>query len=303
MSLDLVVLGNLLVDDVVLDDGRTRMGEPGGATLYASLAATLWGLAVGVASVRGTDYPRAALAALATRGVDLTGVRPLDREGLRTWLLYEGAIRRVVHRLGSPTHAEVSPGPGDLPAAYLDARAFHLAPMPLETQRPLVERLARRAGALLALDPHEPVSDDTLPAWREVLAQVDVLFVGEDEMRLPEAAADPRAALRRLAGGRLRLVAFKRGARGGVLYDVRADRGLRWAAGDGPVVDPTGAGDCFAAGLLAGLLAGETLDDALARAVASTSFALEDWGPAGLLAATPHEAARRLGRAPSPRTA
>ena len=40
---DLVVLGNLLVDDVVFPDGRTRMGEAGGATLYASLGAALKG--------------------------------------------------------------------------------------------------------------------------------------------------------------------------------------------------------------------------------------------------------------------
>ena len=52
--MDLVVLGNLLVDDVVLESGQTRMGLPGGATLYATLAARLWGLRVGVASLRGS---------------------------------------------------------------------------------------------------------------------------------------------------------------------------------------------------------------------------------------------------------
>jgi sugar/nucleoside kinase (ribokinase family) len=84
---DLVVLGNLLVDDMVFPDGRTRMAEPGGATLYAALGASLWGLAAGVASVRGDDYPASALEALTARGVDLSGVRPLGRPGLHTWLL------------------------------------------------------------------------------------------------------------------------------------------------------------------------------------------------------------------------
>src|SRR4029079_2069189 len=80
----LVVLGNLLVDDMVFPDGRTRMAEPGGATLYAALGASLWGLAAGVASVRGDDYPASALDALTARGVDLSGVRPLGGPGLRT---------------------------------------------------------------------------------------------------------------------------------------------------------------------------------------------------------------------------
>ena len=64
----LVILGNLLVDDdMVFPDGRTRMAAPGGATLYAALGASLWGLAAGVASVRGDDYPPEALEALTAR--------------------------------------------------------------------------------------------------------------------------------------------------------------------------------------------------------------------------------------------
>src|SRR5262249_61376133 len=35
----IVLLGNLLVDDVVLADGTTRMGQPGGSLLYNALAA------------------------------------------------------------------------------------------------------------------------------------------------------------------------------------------------------------------------------------------------------------------------
>ena len=36
--LDLVLAGNLLVDDIVLADGTTLLGEPGGAVLHAALA-------------------------------------------------------------------------------------------------------------------------------------------------------------------------------------------------------------------------------------------------------------------------
>ncbi len=128
MSLDLVVLGNLLVDDVVFPDGRTRMAQPGGACLYLALGAALWGLRVGVVSVAGHEYPASTLDALAARGVDLSGVKRLDRPGVRTWLLYEGSRRHIVHRLEGPTHAEVSPGPGDVPESWRAARALHLAP-------------------------------------------------------------------------------------------------------------------------------------------------------------------------------
>ena len=74
-SPELVVLGNLLVDDIVLQDGTTLMGEPGGAVLHVALAASLWGTRVGLVSIAGDNYSRATLQALAERGIDLAGIR------------------------------------------------------------------------------------------------------------------------------------------------------------------------------------------------------------------------------------
>ena len=294
MSPELVIAGNLLVDDLVFADGQTRMAEPGGAVLYAALAASLWGARVGCASLCGDDYPALIQLALAGRGIDLEGVRALGRPGVRTWLLYEAAGRRMVPRLGCPSHAEVSPGPEQLPRSYLSARAYHLAPMPLERQQALAHELQRRQAPLVTLDPHLPITEATLDAWRPVLDSVDVIFPAEEELLLDGLQADPRTVLRRLAGGRLRYVVLKRGERGGVLYDLQTEVLEPWAAHPTCVADPTGAGDAFAAGFVTALLDGKNVATALTRAKVSASFALAGWGPAGLLAATPHAAQMRL---------
>lgn len=288
-SLDLVVCGNLLVDDVVLPDGRTRMAEPGGAVLYVALGAWLWGLRVGIAAVRGDEYPAAALEGLAARGIGLEGVMPLGRPGLRTWLLYEGARRHVVHRLDGPSHVDMSPVPEQIPAAWADARAFHLAPMPFDVQRALVDALTDRPGRLLSLDPYVLLRPETLAPFRELLSRVDALFLSEDEMELV-----PGETFRGLARGRLRTIVFKQGARGGVLFDAANGRELSWAPRTAAVVDPTGAGDAFGAGVLAGWLRGEPHERALQRGTVGASFAIEDWGPAGILRATPEAAEARL---------
>ena len=293
MSAELVCLGNLVVDDVVFLDGTTRMGEPGGAMLYAALGAVLWETDVAVVAPRGDDYPARALHALEHRGVDLTGLRSLGRPGLRAWLLYEAVARRIVHRLGAANHVEASPAPGNVANRFADARAFHLSPTPLVCQQPLIEALSPRAGALLSLDPHDPVREDNLERWREALALLDIFFVSEEELQLDGVAADPQGALARLAGGRLRYVLLKRGAAGGLLYDARTQEVRAWAARATQVVDPTGAGDAFAGGFLSGLLAGEDVAGALERGVVSASFALETWGAAGLIAAMPADAQRR----------
>jgi sugar/nucleoside kinase (ribokinase family) len=293
---DLVVLGNLLVDDVVLPDGTTRMGLPGGAALYVALGASLWGLRVGVVSVRGPDYPADALGALTVRGVDVSGIRATDEAGLRAWLLYEGRRRQVVHRLDGPVHTEVSPTLADVPEDWRAAAAFHLAPVPLDLQLSLVTGLGARPGTQIALDPYEIVTEETLGRWRPVLQGVDALLLSEDDLDLPGVRDEPHDTLRGLCAGRLAVVLFKRGARGGVLYDARGDRFLEWVPGPGEVVDPTGAGDAFAGGFLAGWLRGEALARALLRGVVSAGFAIEDWGPAGRLRASAEEAAVRLER-------
>jgi len=292
---DLVILGNLLVDDVVLPDpppGRARIGQAGGATLFAALSAALWGLRPGLVSFRGEDYPRDVLQALDARGVDLAGVRTLEGITLRAWILYEGTRRRIVHRLDGPTHDEASPRLEHLPPAWRAARAFLVAPMPFEVQAHLVAALRASLPGLIALDPYLPLGDATLAQWRGVLSQVDILFLGEDELEAP--GEDEAHVVERLAGGRLSLLFLKRGARGGVAVALPEGRRHRWTGRALEVVDPTGAGDAFAAGTLAGLLRGDPMETAVLRGVVSASFAVEDWGCAGLLRATPAAAAERL---------
>lgn len=317
---DLVILGNLLVDDIVRRDGSTLMGEPGGALLHAALAARLWGAGVGLVSVVGTDYPAAALEGLAARGVDLAGVRPLGRPGGRAWLLYERDVRRVIHQLDGPSHDDVSPLPADVPPAFSGARGFHLAPMPLARQRSLAAALAAactsppshgsaesvpmRAEGLpdrrppprasdrpfISLDPFELVRDDNLAEWSRVLAHVDAFFPSRDEVRV---GAAPDDLVTRLAGGRLGLVALKAGAAGGRLVDLVAGTSHPWTARADRVVDATGAGDAFVGGFLAGALGHGDLPRAVEQGIVAASFAIEDWGARGLFAATPERAAAR----------
>jgi len=313
---DLLVFGNLIVDDVVLLDGTTRMNQPGGAVIYAALGAAVWGARVGLVSRIGNDYPTSALEALASRGVLLDGVRPLGRPGIRSWILYETGGRQMVHQIGSPTHAEATPRPVDIPAGWLHAPAALVSPSPLRVQRMLLDALAAQGTPLVGADPNTPVTQATLAEWRAALEQVDVFFVSESELDLVRteravapgardagAAAppgtgttpdDPRAGgLARLASDRLKGILLKRGERGGLLYEPATRRVTEWPGRAAAVVDPTGAGDAFAGGVLAALGRGETMRDALACGVVSASFAVEAWGIDGLFAATRREAERR----------
>ncbi|MCS5616880.1 MAG: carbohydrate kinase family protein [Pirellulales bacterium] len=289
---DLVLLGNLLVDDIVLADGRTLLGEPGGAVLHTALAASLWGCRPGIVSVLGSDYPQAAIDALEARGVDLAGVRPLGRPGGRAWLLHEPSARRVLHHLDAPSHDDVSPLATDLPGGWSAARGLHLAPMPLERQVTLAAAIAAEGSpAFVSLDPFEVLREDNAARWRKPLSDVDALFIGEDDFRL---AGDDADSLRGMAGDRLRLLFLKRASRGGILHDLQGDQPRAWPARADTVVDVTGAGDAFAGGFLAAWLLHGDAALGIAQGVVSASYALADWGCRGLLAATPEQAQARL---------
>jgi len=51
---DVIVVGNLTVDDVVHANGETTMASPGGNTIYAATGALIWGLSVGSATPGST---------------------------------------------------------------------------------------------------------------------------------------------------------------------------------------------------------------------------------------------------------
>ena len=296
MTPSVVLLGNLLVDDIVFPDGSTRMGEPGGAVMYGSLGAALWGTRAGCVSLAGTDYPVTMLDALEKRRVDLAGVHRLGGPGARTWLLYEGHLRRLIHHLGRPSHERVSPGPEHIPRAWQSSPAFHLAPMPFSVQRQVLASLAINPNRFVSIDPHLPITDETLVEWRQVLADADAFFPSEDELLLEKPDVDPQRVLPRLATGRLRFIVFKQAAKGGILYDAREDRFHRWPGRATKVIDPTGAGDAFAGGFISGHLEGLPVEVCLDRAVVSASFAVEALGAASLLQATRTDADARIGQ-------
>ena len=295
---DLVIAGNLLIDDIVLPDGRTLMGEPGGAALYAALAASLWDITVGVVSVRGDDYPRHAIDALIRRGVDLSAVQPLHGPNLRTWLLYEPQGRRVLHHLGTPDHVRMSPHFAHFPEFYRDARAVHLAPMPFALQQELARAMRRWNPRLhLAVDPFEIVRAENVSQWYELLAQVQTWFVSEDDIAA-QSDSESIALLSRAGYTLDGLVVRRLGARGGDVLDPgeRFRPAHAWTPCEAKVVDTTGAGDAFAAGYLAGRVKNESLGTCCAMGAVSASFAIEGLGPRGLLWASPGEAQARLDR-------
>ena len=156
--------------------------------------------------------------------------------------------------------------------------------MPFDVQRALLTGLRARP-AFVSIDPHLPVTEERSTSggksWRTPTRSFRAKMNS-----CSRGARDPHRALPRLVNGRLRFVVFKRGAKGGILYDAHDERFYSWDARAVAVVDQTGAGDAFAVGLVLAHLEGLPIEACLQRAVVTASFAVAGWGPEALLAAT-----------------
>ncbi|HXA72600.1 MAG TPA: PfkB family carbohydrate kinase, partial [Acidimicrobiales bacterium] len=285
---DVVVVGNLTVDDVVYPNGETTMASPGGNTIYAATGALIWGPAVGVVARVGTDFPVAALDRLRDAGLDTGGLRPIEGPTVRNWVIYEHDGRRSwVYRTPPERRLEVAPSPEDIPARWTDqkqgrAPVVHVAAMPFEAAVGIVGHLrAEGRRAVVTLDTHE--------AWSagrdEVLAlaqRVDVFVPSHGELGAILGYDDPERACLELQAEGVPAVVVKCGEKG-ALVSTPGGRPVRIAPPDVAVVDATGAGDTFCGGLAAGLAAGESLVVAAQRGAATAGAALGASGSLRLL--------------------
>jgi len=169
--------------------------------------------------------------------------------------------------------------PNDVPAAWRAARAVVLGSIAHELDRTLFGRTAPRATVLVAQGYLREWSADgaiTPRSWddaEDIVPLVSAVVLSEDDV-----AGDLSAPRRWSRNGRVYVTLAERGV-------LVLDRGTETTVPGYSVervVDPTGAGDAFAAGLAIALADGRSPDECARFANAVASFAVEDVGMAGL---------------------
>lgn len=148
--------------------------------------------------------------------------------------------------------------------------------------------LARDAGLPVVLDidyrPYSwPSAEEAAQVYMQA-ANASDMVIGNDEEFDVVAGGNGGQDLARSLAAQGRIAIYKLGARGSVTYrgDSRFDSGIF------PVqaIKPMGAGDSFMAGLLAGLAAGRSLDEAVARGSASAAIVVRGIGCAPAMPTT-----------------
>jgi ribokinase len=251
--LRIATLGDVLLDVVVLlteplapgGDVRasSRAGAGGQAANVAAWASELGAEARCIAK-RGDD-PAGELVAreLAPHGVDLCGPIGAGATGVVVSIVRDGDRSLASDRGVGPSFA-----PDELDASWVACDLLHLSGYallrePMAETALLAARIAREQGARVSVD---------VAAWTEIRAYGPVQFRELLDELAPDVLFATEAEWELLGGAYLTapVGVLKRGARGFSVFTE--DAKLDFAAVETEVVDPTGAGDALAAGLLLG---------------------------------------------------
>lgn len=277
-----VVAGQVRRNYVITPQGKALLDVPGGGLLYAAAGLAVWEAGIGLIGRVGEDYPQEWLRSFAQRGFDTRGIHVLpEAVDLRYFAAYPDSDTQSVDnpvshfaRLGMPYPKSLlsytPPSPqidsrnrpdlltirqNDFPSDYLDATAAHICPLDYLSHTLLPPLLRKGHVNTITLDPGANYMTPTF--WDDVpvlINGISACLCSEDKVinLFQGRSTDLWEMAETLSGYGCEMIVIKRGSQGQYLYDGGSK--TRWIIPAYPVqvLDPTGAGDAFCGGFLAG---------------------------------------------------
>jgi sugar/nucleoside kinase (ribokinase family) len=270
-----------VVGSVALDSIRTPTGSAddvlGGSCSYFSVAASFFA-PVNMVGVIGSDFPETERSFMESRGINLEGLEVVDGSTFRwTGRYHENMNLRDTLDLQLNVFGEFDP---KLPDSYRDSDLVFLANIQPGLQTSVLSQLG--SVKLVGADTMDHWIAEQRDGLIDLLEDVDVLSINDSEAELLSGERNVVVAARKILDMGPSSLLIKRGEYGALLFSAN-DVFAVPAYPLENVVDPTGAGDCFAGGLFGSLAeAGEFTGKALRRAIVHgsvvASFAVEDFG-------------------------
>jgi sugar/nucleoside kinase (ribokinase family) len=177
--MDVVTIGHTSLDKVKVR-GKESI-QLGGASIYSALASKIFS-ETGVVSRVGREFPDTNLDQLAKWGLDTSGITrgtgrttsfeiSYDKEGRAIYGSYDFGVGRYIM-------------PKDIPAKYLKAKAFHLAPMSPAKQLKFVRYLRDNSYGLISLNTHFGYVPKHKKDLLKLAGEVDVFILDHEEAML-----------------------------------------------------------------------------------------------------------------------
>lgn len=245
--------------------------KAGGCAANVAIDLSKQGIAVDVVGCLGSDpSAKILLTGLEEHGVGCghiayTGELPTSKTVI---LLVEGEDRRYIHVFGANKAFTVGHIDRDWVSGLKVFYLGGLCAMPAIQPDELRDLLAfcRKNGIITVVDVVVPQDFSGTDALKALLPHIDYFLPNDDEAQLITGQADPLDQLRTLNSYGANAVIITQGTSGA----VAAQGGEFWKTEAYPVqaVDPSGAGDAYAAGVITGILRGWEMPEILRYAAA-----------------------------------
>lgn len=284
-----VVLGTISLDTIE-SRGRVAREVLGGSAPYFAAAARL-SCDVALVGVIGDDFPAELLRPLEALGVDVSAIERKPGETFRWHARYRADGSRET--LGTNRERALRDEPS-VPLRLRDPDVLFLGSTNPHTQARVLAACA--APGLVVLDTMAHWVRDFREAFLAVASQANVVLLAHDEA-LELGRGDAHTGVQTLLEAGCTWVVVKRGEQGATAFShARSISAPSPPPSD--VVDPTGAGDAFAGGLVGALArqmhdpvfrapsVGLDMEQALSRATALGSLAVESFSLERLMALT-----------------
>jgi sugar/nucleoside kinase (ribokinase family) len=280
--MSLLVTGSIAIDTVKTPYGVSE-DCIGGSSVYFSMAASFFS-PVRLVGAIGSDCPFDFAEVFAGRDVDLTGLEIRKNSKTFRWIgsYGENMDSRTTDYIELNVLAE---DPPKVPAAFKDSKYVFLANTAPNLQLQLLKQI------------EEPIfaAADTMDFWIEghpddlsiLLKKINCLIINEDEAKLLANEHNLIKAAEKILRMGTEVVIIKKGESGSVVCDRSGNRFVLPAYPAAEVIDPTGAGDSFAGGLMGyiaqvGKTDFATLKTAVAYGTVVASFTISDFSINGL---------------------
>ena len=280
--MSLLVTGSLGIDTIETPAGR-RDAVAGGSALYFAYAASYF-TPVRLVGVVGDDVPAGLFDVFDGRDVDASGIE--KRAGSKTFRWHGSYVQDLNSAESVQTDLGVLAEAGPkIPDKFLDSQYVFLANSHPALQQQLLASI-RRPKLVVA---------DTMNLWISIeraellnlLKKIDGLVLNDGEARLLTEQKNLITAAKQVLSYGPKFVVIKKGEHGCLLVTRDQQAFVLPAYPAEQVIDPTGAGDTFAGGMM-GYLATQghvtpaTVKRALAYGTCVASFTIADFSLAGL---------------------
>jgi sugar/nucleoside kinase (ribokinase family) len=292
--MSLLVTGSIGIDTVEAPSGKV-VDALGGSSIYFAYAASFF-CPVRLVGVVGEDCHADFLKPLRDHPrIDLSGLEV--RAGSKTFRWHGRYHADVNHRDTVAVELNVLGEAGPrVPPAFRDSRYVFLANSHPRLQMELLSQLD--APAVVVADTMDLWIDSQREALLELIAKLDGLVLNDSEAKSLTSLGNVIEAGTTLAEMVRKFVVVKKGEHGSLLF---TGGGVFPLSGypSRRVVDPTGAGDCFAGAMMGylasvGRLGPAVLRKAVAYGAVTASLAIEDFSLHRLVAASRQEIDQRF---------